>query len=46
MKNDWVLFDFARAFVPDWLSKAIHLKVVTVVALALMLLVIVLKAGA
>jgi hypothetical protein len=46
VRDDWVLFDFARAFVPDWLSKAINLKVLTAVALALMLLVIVLKAGA
>jgi len=46
MKNDWVLFDFARAFMPDWLSKAINLKVLTAVALALMLFVIVLKARA
>ena len=44
MKNDWVMFDFVRAFMPDWLANVFNLKVLTVATLALMIFVIVLKA--
>ena len=46
MKNDWVLFDFVRAFMPDWLTKVVNLRVFSAVALGLMLFVIALKAKA
>jgi hypothetical protein len=46
MKNDWVLFDFVGAFMPDWLRKVVNLKMISAVVLALMVFVIVLKAKA
>ena len=45
MRDDWALIDFARAFVPDWLSKAMSLKVVSIVVLALLVILVVLKLG-
>jgi len=27
MRDDWALVDFARAFMPNWMSKAMSLKV-------------------
>ena len=44
MRDDWALIDFARAFMPDWLSKAMSLKVVSVVALTLIVFVLAMKA--
>jgi hypothetical protein len=44
MRGQWMYVDFVRTFLPNWLSKATSLKVVSVVLLALLLLVIVLKA--
>jgi hypothetical protein len=44
VRDDWALIDFTRALMPNWLSKATSMKAFTAVALALMFLVIVLKA--
>ena len=44
MKEDWVLIDYVRAFMPRSLSSLMSMKVVSVVALALIILVVVLKA--
>ena len=46
MREDWVLFDFVGAFMPDWLRKVVNLRVISVVALALMVFVVVMKAKA
>ena len=46
MKNDWVLFDFARTFMPNWLTNVVNLKVISAVALSLMVFVLVMKAKA
>jgi hypothetical protein len=43
MRDDWALVDFARAFMPNWMSKAMSLKVVSVVALALIVFMVVMK---
>ena len=45
MRDDWALIDFARAFMPDWLSKAASLKVVSVVGLAVLVILVLLKLG-
>jgi len=45
MKDHRVYFDFARAFLPDWLSKVVTSKAFTAVTLALIVLVVVLKVG-
>ena len=44
MREDWVFFDFLRAFMPDWLSKATSLKVASIVTLALIIFVVAMKA--
>jgi hypothetical protein len=44
MRDDWALIDFARAFMPNRLAQAMTLKVASIAILALMALVLVLKA--
>jgi hypothetical protein len=43
MRGDWLYMDFVRNFLPNWLSKATSLKVVSAATLALIGLVVVLK---
>ena len=44
--NDWAFVDFIRAFVPRWLSKAMSLKVFSLVVLVLLVVVVALKVEA
>jgi hypothetical protein len=44
VREDWVFIDYIRAFMPSWLSSLMSMKVVSAVALALVIFVVVLKA--
>jgi len=44
VREDWVLIDYVRSFMPSPLSRLMSMKVVSVVVLALIVLVVVLKA--
>ena len=44
MREDWVLIDYVRAFMPRSLWSLMSMKVVSVVALVLIVAIVVLKA--
>ena len=44
MRGDWLYVDFVRGFMPNWLGKATSLKVFSLIVVALLAFVIVLKA--
>ncbi len=43
MRGDWLYIDFVRSFMPNWLSKATSLTMLSAVTLALIGLDVVLK---
>ena len=45
MRDDWLFVDSVRSFMPNWLAKVTSLKVVGIAVVALLVLVIALKAG-
>jgi hypothetical protein len=45
VRDDWLFVDSIRSFMPNWLARATSLKVVGIAVLALLVLVIALKAG-
>ena len=45
MRDDWLFVDSVRSFMPNWLAKATSLKVIGIAVVALLVLVIALKAG-
>jgi len=44
VRDDWLLVDYFRGFMPSWLSGVMSMKVVTAVTLAVLVIVVVLKA--
>jgi hypothetical protein len=43
VRGDWLYVDFVRGFMPNWLAKMTSLKVFSLVVMALLMFVIVVK---